>query len=120
MRTTYLWLLQLFTGVLIAVLLGIHLVIVNLDAVLGFFGIEATDPRGWESMIGRADQGIWVGLYIALLAVGLYHGLYGLRGIILELTSSSRTERIITWVFIVIGIAVFIWGAYVPIYLLAR
>jgi len=109
----------MLTGIMIAILLGIHMVTVNLDVVLGFFGVDATEPRGWVSMIDRASQGIWVVLYIALLAVGLYHGLYGLRGIVLELTPSTRTKHIITWGFITIGIAVFIWGVYVPVALLA-
>ena len=39
MRNTYLQILQLITGVCIAVLLGIHMVITHLDAILGFFGI---------------------------------------------------------------------------------
>ena len=111
--------LHMLAGVLIAILLGIHMVILHLDAILGFFGVDATEPTSWESMIGRASQGIWAGLYIALLAFVLYHALYGLRGIILELTPSVRTERIITRVFIIIGIIAFIWGAYVPVALLS-
>ncbi len=106
-------LLHMLTGVLIAVLLGVHMVVINLDTILGFFGVDATEPTSWESMIGRAGQGIWVGLYIALLALVLYHGLYGLRGIILELTPSVKTARIITRTFIIIGIVTFIWGTYV-------
>ena len=119
MRTTRLHLLQMLAGIVIAVLLGIHMVILHLDAILGFFGFDATEPTSWQSMIGRASQGIWAGLYIALLAFVLYHALYGLRGIILELTPSVRTERIITRVFIIIGIIAFIWGAYVPVALLS-
>ena len=119
MRTTRLHLLHMFTGVVIAVLLGIHMVLLHLDAVLGFFGVDATEPTSWQSMIARASQGIWAGIYIVLLAVVLYHALYGLRGIILELNPSVRTERIITWVFIIVGIITFIWGSYVPIFLLS-
>ena len=115
MRTTRLRLLHMLTGVVIAVLLGIHMVILHLDAVLGFFGANATEPTAWGSMIGRATQGIWAALYIALLAFVLYHALYGLRGIILEVTPSVKTGRIITRVFIIVGIIAFIWGAYVPI-----
>jgi succinate dehydrogenase hydrophobic anchor subunit len=109
----------MFTGVAIAVLLGIHMVILHLDAVLGFFGLDATDPTSWASMMERASQGIWVGIYIALLAVVLYHAFYGLRGIILELSPSIRTGRIITWVLVIVGVIVFIWGSYVPIALLS-
>ena len=119
MRTTRLHLLHMLTGVVIAVLLGIHVVVLHLDAILGFFGVDATEPTSWGSMIGRASQGIWAALYIALLAVVLYHALYGLRGIILEVTPSVKTERIVTWVIIIFGIIAFIWGAYVPVVLLS-
>lgn len=119
MRNTYLRFLQLVTGILIAVLLGIHIVIMHLDAILDFFGVDDTEPTSWQSMMNRASQGIWVGLYIALLAVVLYHALYGLRNIILELTPSARTERIVTWVIIAFGIVAFIGGTYVPAALLA-
>ncbi len=118
MRTTYLRLLQLVTAVLIAVFLGIHMVRMHLDATLGFFGVEAGAPTSWASMIDRASRGTWVGLYIALLAIGLYHGLNGLRGIILEATPSVKAERAITWGLIVFGIIFFIGGTYVPVALL--
>ena len=110
MRGTYLWFAQLVTGVLIAVLLGIHMVMQHLNAALG-----TTDPTAWQSMIDRASQGAWVGLYIVLLAFGLYHGINGLRNIILEVTPSARGGRIVTWMLIVFGVVVFIWGTYVPI-----
>jgi len=115
MRRTYLWLLQLVTGVLLAVFLGVHMVIMHLDAILGFFGVDAAEPTSWEPMIERAGQGIWVVFYIALLAFVLYHGLNGLRNVILELTPSAKTERIVTRVIIAFGIIAFIGGTYVPV-----
>ena len=111
--------IHLMAGVLIAILLGIHMVVLHLDAILGFFGLDSSETTSWEAMISRADQGVWVGIYIALLALVLYHALYGLRGIILELNPTVRTGRIITWVFIIVGIITFIWGSYVPIALLS-
>ena len=118
MRRTYLWIIHLATGVLIAAFLGVHMVIMHLDAILGFFGVGATEPTSWEPMIERAGQGIWVGLYVALLAFVLYHGLNGLRNVILELTPSAKTERIVTRVIIALGIVFFIGGTYVPVSLL--
>ena len=115
MRTTRFHLLHMLTGVLIAILLGIHMVILHLDAILGFFGVNVTEPTSWKSMIDRASQGIWAGLYIALLAFVLYHALYGLRGIILEVTPSARACRIVTRVIIAFGIIFFVGGTFVPI-----
>jgi succinate dehydrogenase / fumarate reductase membrane anchor subunit len=115
MRKTYVQLFHLITGVLIAVLLGIHMVIMHLDNILAFFGAGDLDPTSWVSMIARSGQGLWIGVYIALLAVVLYHGLNGLRGIILEVTSSASTGRILTWVIIAFGAIAFVWGSYVPV-----
>ena len=53
MRNTYSWLLQLVSGVLIVVLLGIHTVMQQLDAILAFFGVDAVDLTSWSSMIDR-------------------------------------------------------------------
>ena len=119
MRTTRLRLVHMLAGVVIAVLLGIHMVVIHLDDILCFFGAGTTDPTSWQAMIGRASQGIWASLYIALLAFVLYHAFYGLRGIILEVTTSAKTGRIVTRVLMVVGIITFIWGSYVPIALLS-
>ena len=115
MGSAYLRLAQLITGVVVAILLGIHIVLSHQVVILGSLGIEVTEPTAWASMIERASQGTFVGIYIALLACGLYHAIYGLRNIILEVTPSVKTGRIITRALIAIGIIVFIWGTYVPI-----
>ena len=119
MRNTYLWFMQLITGIVIAVLLGIHMVLMHLDAILGFFGVDVNDVTSWGSMIERSRQVIWAGLYIALLAVVLYHALNGLRKVILELTPAARAERVTTWVIVAFGIVTFVWCSYVPIALLS-
>lgn len=119
-RYTYLWLMQLITGVLIAVLLGIHMVMQHLVDILLFFGINLNDPTSWNSMIERSRQVMWAGIYVALLAVVLSHALNGLRNVILELTPSPRTERVVTRTILAFGIIIFIWASYVPIALLYR
>ena len=113
MRNTRFWLLHLVSGVVIAVLLAIHMVVLHLNTIIG----EA-EPTGWASMIERSGQGVWVGVYIALLAFALYHAFYGLRNIIFEVTTSPRTMRVITWLFIIVGLGAFAWGTYVPVALL--
>jgi len=87
----------------------------HLDTILGFFGIGEAEPTSFSSMMGRSTQGIWAGLYIALLAFALYHGLNGLRGVILETTSSVRIQRIVTRIIIAFGIIAFVGGTYVPV-----
>ena len=114
MRTRF-QLLHMLSGIIIAVLLGIHMVILHLGKFLSFFGIKAAEPTSWESMMNRSSKGIWTALYIALLAFALYHALYGLRGIVIESTHSPKIKRGVTLTIIAVGIIAFIWGIYVPV-----
>ena len=107
-------LIFIFSGAMIGILLGIHMIVLHFSNILG-----AAEPTGWVSMITRSGQGTWVFLYIALLAFALYHALYGLRNIILEVTNSAKAGRILAWCFAVVGLAVFAWGAYVPVVLIS-
>lgn len=115
MRRARFHLLFLLSAVVVAVLLGTHMVIQHLDGILTFFGADVAKPTSWGAVLSRSSQSIWAGLYIALLAFALYHALYGLRGIILELTPSPKAKRAVTWGFVAIGIIVFVWGSYVPL-----
>jgi len=126
MRTTHLQFVQLITGILIAILLAIHMINMHLDAILGFFGVQtifgvniAQDPTIFNLMIARAQKTVFAGIYIALLVFTLYHAFYGLRNIILELSPSQGTERIITGIIIIIGIIFLGLGVYAPIALLS-
>lgn len=126
MRTTHLQIVQLTTGVLIAVLLAIHMINMHLDAILGFLGVQsffgvniAQDPTVFNLMIARAQKAVFAGIYIALLVFTLYHAFYGLRNIILELSPSRGTERVITGIIIIVGIIFLGLGVYAPIALLS-
>lgn len=119
MRNTYLQLIHMVAGVFIAALLGIHMVIMHLDAILGFFGVEITHVTSFESMMGRAQKGLWVGIYIPLLAFALYHGFNGLRNVLLEVIPSTGGKRAVTWVLIIVGIVFLGLGIYAPLFLLS-
>jgi succinate dehydrogenase hydrophobic anchor subunit len=109
MQRTRFHLLFLFCGIATAVTLGIHMAAQHLNNILSRGN---PDPTSWASMISRATEGSWVAVYLLMLAFVLYHALYGLRGIILELVTKSSTVRVINWVFIIGGIIVFGWGSY--------
>jgi len=127
MRNTYLQLVQLITGVLVAVLLGIHMVNMHLDAILTFFGVKsffgvdiARDPTVFNLMRDRSRTVVFAGIYIALLVFALYHAFNGLRNIVLELTPSARVERAVTGIIIFVGVVFLILGIYAPIALLSQ
>ncbi len=112
MFRTRLHLLFLFSAIGTVIFLGIHMVSQHLNNVLA---TGDPDPTSWASMIGRAVQGGWAIIYILLLVFGLFHALYGLRGIVLELPAAARIEKVVNWGFIIGGIIIFGWASYVPI-----
>ncbi len=70
MKNTYLQFAQIITGAVVGILLTIHMAGMHLDAVFGFFGI--VNDTSWASMMERSREGVWAGIYIALLAFGLF------------------------------------------------
>lgn len=108
-REVYFWVLQLITAAVIAVLLGTHLFLLHIKG----------EPLEWSGMIQRARSSSWLIFYVIFLAAVLYHGLYGLRAILLELWSSPESARKITAVLVALGVVAFAFGTYVPFKLFA-
>jgi succinate dehydrogenase / fumarate reductase membrane anchor subunit len=115
MKEVHLKLLQYLSGIVILVLLGIHMILMHLDDVLRFFGKEVGDVRSWGSVSERASSAGWLIFYIILLALVIYHALYGLRVIISELSISTSKIKALNWILIIFGIAIFAYAIYIPI-----
>ncbi|MDD5312855.1 MAG: hypothetical protein PHO26_07480 [Dehalococcoidia bacterium] len=118
MKNAYLNFAQMITGIMVAVLLFIHIAVQKLGVILSFLGFKISDPLAFNSMMERARQGLWAGIYICLLAFGLFHALNGLRNILLETGLSPAKMRTLTWLIIIFGLIFFALGTYVPLVLL--
>lgn len=112
MRESRLWLLFLFSGPLLFLFLGIHLFFMHLDGILDFWGIKTGQVLEYTAVIQRAADLNWVLLYLFLLLLSLYHGLYGLRSVLLEL---SPKEKVINRTLLAVGLLALIGGVYVVI-----
>ena len=113
MKTSVTWTFHLLAGVALAFLLGTHMFIMHLDDVFNFFG--GAKAVSFAAVAERGKQASFAVSYILLLAAALYHGMYGLRTIIFELTPTPRVEKTITGLFVVIGMALFVYGTVVAI-----
>ena len=85
----------------------IHLV--NFSTLLGGGRLTGLE---FESVFARGKDLLYSSALLAFSAVILYHGLYGLRNIVLEAVSGERTERIISWLIFTIGVLIFLYAAY--------
>ena len=106
MKETRLKILQYITGIGLFFFAGTHLIVSHLSS---------GEPTTWESVSDRAASAGWLTLYLFLLIFGLYHGLHGLRTIILEFSFPNYAVRVLDSALVTIGIAIFGYAAYIPI-----
>ena len=111
MRETRLWSLHILVIPIIAVLLAMHLALMHYAPV--FYGMSVEKAREFSTMIERGKSVAQFVIYILLLAAGLYHGLYGLRGILRELPLTPVLVKVVDIGVLLLGLAIFALGTYV-------
>jgi succinate dehydrogenase cytochrome b556 subunit len=106
MRTALHWYLQRVTGGLLVILLAAHFWVEHF--------MTAELQRGnltYASVHARVSNPVWQVIDISFLLIALYHGLSGLRNIVLDYSRfSPRAVQFITAVFTVFGIVWAYWG----------
>jgi succinate dehydrogenase hydrophobic anchor subunit len=115
LRESKLWFWHVLTAVIILVLLGVHMGTMHLGAVTKIFGAGSGDPVKSPEVFHRSQQTVYLISYIALLGAALFHGLYGLRSMLFELSLSKIMEKAISGICAFGGIALFIYGSYVAV-----
>jgi succinate dehydrogenase hydrophobic anchor subunit len=111
MRETRLWMLSLACSVLIGVLLVLHFALMHFAPV--FYGQTVEQVRSFSEMLARGRDVAQMVVYILFLAFALYHGLYGLRGIMLELPLFRNWGRAVSGGLLLVGALFFAYGTYV-------
>lgn len=107
-----LWTWHLVAGLAILVLAGLHMAIMHLDAALGIFNPAGGHPIDWPNVLARGQSLFFTLTYVLLLGVALFHGLYGLRNILLELNPGPGLRSVIGWFLIIAGVALFVLGTW--------
>jgi len=105
------WNLHLLAGIVLIFLLGIHMITTHLDLIVGWFNPAGGAGIDWGNVTARGSHMSWMIFYIAFLGIALYHGLYGLRTILFELGVTRKLEKLITTVFVIAGICLFVIGS---------
>jgi succinate dehydrogenase / fumarate reductase membrane anchor subunit len=99
-------------GVVLFFLLGLHMLIMHTSGTMHLFAPHAGDSVSVENSMFRDGKMAFTVTYVLLLAVGLYHGLYGLRTILFELSLKPVVEKVITGVLVVVGAALLGMGTW--------
>ncbi len=115
MRESKLWFWHILTAVIILVLLGLHMGIMHLGAILAAVGLGSAEPTKAAEVFRRSRQIFFMVTYILLLGSALFHGLYGLRSMLFELSLSKSIQKAIGGLCAVAGVVLFIYGSYAAI-----
>jgi succinate dehydrogenase hydrophobic anchor subunit len=115
MRESKLWSWHILTALIILVLLGVHMGIMHLSEILSAIGIGSEDPVKSAEVFHRSQQLMFMVTYILLLGSALFHGLYGLRSMLFELSLSKAMEKAIGGLCALAGFGLFIYGSYVAV-----
>ena len=100
--------LQLVNYVMIAVLLLTVLLHLGTHGFFGFVDYEASLVYG--DVVGRYRQAFSSVLLASLLISAAFHGLYGLRNILLEFRSGPVWDRAVSYGVLGAGFALVGWG----------
>jgi succinate dehydrogenase hydrophobic anchor subunit len=106
MKESHLKTLQYLTGIGLVIVVGLHLFISHLNG---------GEPTSWDSVSDRAASVGWFITYILILLFGIYHGMHGIRGVILEFSLPDRAVKMLNLTVILLGLAVFAYAVYIPI-----
>jgi len=115
MRETKYWTWHMAAGVVILVLLGLHMLIMHLGGTTHLFAPYGGEATSKANSLFRDSGLFFTTTYILLLGVALYHGLYGLRTILFELTLKPAVEKATTFVLVVLGLGLFGLGAWAAV-----
>jgi len=97
MRNALNWYLQRITGALLVILLAAH------------FWVEHF--LTYRTVLARVSNPLWQAIDISFLLVALYHGLSGLRNIVLDYSRvGARAVQAITIVLVAAGALWAYWG----------
>jgi succinate dehydrogenase hydrophobic anchor subunit len=115
MRETKYWTWHMAAGIVIALLLGLHMVIMHVGGITHLYAPFGGEAVSKANSLFRDGRVFFTVTYILLLGVALYHGLYGLRTILFELTLKPAVEKAISVVLLILGLGLFGLGTWAAI-----
>lgn len=101
-KAIWLWLLQRVTAVLLFAVLALHVWTVHY--------VELGRPILFAGVALRLKSILSLLVDSSLLFLGLFHGLNGVRMVVLDFDFASKHERWISWLLAIVGMVFFIWG----------
>ena len=115
MRETKYWTWHMAAGAVILLLLGLHMLIMHVGGITHWFAPQGGEATSKANSLFRDGQVFFAVTYILLLGLALYHGLFGLRTMLCELTVKPLVEKAATACLWIVGVGLFGLGTWAAI-----
>jgi succinate dehydrogenase / fumarate reductase membrane anchor subunit len=86
--------------------------VMHLDPLVRIFSPRPGEPIEWANVVARGRTVFFLFTYVLLLGAALFHGLYGLRNILLELNPGSGTRKAVGGLLLAAGVVLFLLGTW--------
>jgi len=96
------WILHRASGIGLAIYLPMHIYVVS----------SLHDPAKFDKVMAFVNQPLFKLAEIALLGAVIYHGLNGVRVLIIDWFGGTRVHARVFWSLMIIGLVIFTAGAY--------
>ncbi len=96
------WILQAITGVLVIVLVGVHMVFQHFVVSGGI--------RTYADVVAYIRTPFFLGWETIFLVIVTWHALLGVRAIALDFGLKRSVERTFNWVLTIIGVGTIVYG----------
>jgi succinate dehydrogenase cytochrome b556 subunit len=106
------WILQAFTGALLVVLLGLHMVVQHF--------VVAGGLRNYQQVVDYLANPFVFLLEVAFLIIVTWHALLGVRAIILDLGLKPANERKVTAILSLVGVITVAYGIWLSATIVAQ
>ena len=83
------------------------MLIMHVGGITHLFAPHGGEAISKENSLARDGMLFFTVTYVLLLWVALYHGLYGLRTILFELTLKPAVEKSVSFILLIMGLGLF-------------
>jgi succinate dehydrogenase / fumarate reductase membrane anchor subunit len=106
------WILQAITGVLVIVLVGVHMIFQHFVAAGGL--------RTYADVVAYIRTPFFLGWETIFLIVVTWHALLGVRAIALDFGLKRSVERVFNWILTIIGVGTIVYGLWLTFTVISR
>jgi len=104
------WFLHMMAGAVLFFLLTGHIALMHFSPGTINEWSHPENPLSWDQVLTRAKDLFSAIIYTLFIGIGLFHGFYGLFGILTEVNTLKNYRKFIAFFLIILGVFLFLYG----------